>query len=107
MVEEQSNSEETMALQLAMAFGQGAGTMLATPAALVAALAPYRESLHDRLSEWDTLSLKFIEFSRALGTLSATHAAQAGRLVIDEADVEWALPKILSNTLLPLGACGC
>jgi serine/threonine protein kinase len=42
-------------LQLAMAFGQGAGVMLATEQALLVALDAYRESVNTRARDWTPL----------------------------------------------------
>jgi hypothetical protein len=98
---------DTITWQLAMAFGQGAGTMLATPSAVSDALSPYRAYLIDNAGSWNDVALLFIEYSRALGTLSMVNAASRGAAVIDATDVKKALISIRSNKAFPLGPCNC
>jgi hypothetical protein len=98
---------ETMTWQLAMAFGQGAGTMLATSAAVSEAIAPYRQYLTGNTGSWNSVALLFIEYTRALGRLAMVNAASRGAAVIDAADVKKALLSIRGNQLFPLGPCNC
>ena len=108
MPESATSSEfETITWQLAMAFGQGAGTMLATPAALSDALGPYRTYLFDNTRSWNDVALLFIEYTRALGTLAMVNAARRGAAVIEAPDVKKALFSIRTNKVFPLGPCNC
>jgi hypothetical protein len=91
-------------LQLAAAFGHGAGVVLATEEALLTALHTYEDNVR-RLEDWDTDALHAIEFSRVLGSLAATHALVNGRAVIDVEDVQYALSVVRANERTPLGLC--
>lgn len=99
------NTLETVGWQLAMAFGQGSGTILATPAALRLAFEAYRASLTNHLSDWDEYSLLTIEYCRLLGKLSAHYAIADDRYVIDAPDVRHALEVIRKKSTWPLETC--
>jgi hypothetical protein len=99
------NDVQGKVLQLAMGFGQGAGTMLATEGALLSGVGPYLASIHERSSNWSEYALQAVEYSRAMGSLAAQHALAAGRCVIEESDVQFALAAVQQNTLAPLGVC--
>jgi hypothetical protein len=101
----ETSTVEGRTLQLAMAFGQGAGVMLATEAALLAALGPYAESIRGRDSDWDEYALQSLEYARVLGSLAAHHALGAGHCVIDAHDVRHALEIVRENRLPPLLVC--
>jgi hypothetical protein len=101
----QENREKL--LQLAMAFGQGAGSMLAAEEGIKTALAPYERKISEVSGRWSQVAVIFIEYARILGHLSAVHAAQAGRCVITSEDVEVGLRAIQANTLDPFMPCGC
>jgi hypothetical protein len=90
-----------------MAFGQGAGTMLATSAALLTAYTAYRPSFEERASanNWAEVELRSVEYARALGQVSAFAAARNGRCVIDSADVRAALRIVQRNQARPLSLC--
>jgi hypothetical protein len=104
----EDNTLETIAYQLAMAFGQGSGTMLATPGAVKAAFESFRDGVEQRAGNWDTHALLFIEFARALGTLAAAHAVRDNSPVIRQADVLGAVDGIRGgNQVRPLGICNC
>jgi hypothetical protein len=107
MPEEASSTFATITYQLAMAFGQGAGTMLASAGAVSTAIAPFSETFSNNLAQWDDWALKSIEYARALGKLSSVYAAVNGAAVIQTAHVNWALEQIANNTVLPLGPCNC
>ena len=77
------DSLESMTLQLAMGFGQGAGTMLATTDAVMMARDAYRVQLGQIAGQWSEYALQTIEYSRVLGSLAAAHALNAGRSVIE------------------------
>ncbi|HEX6464813.1 MAG TPA: hypothetical protein VFZ98_10180 [Vicinamibacterales bacterium] len=96
---------QTIGLQLAMAFGQGAGTMLATSAALLAAFNPYAEAFKERVDNWAEYELQAVEYARALGQVAAYAAASNKRCVIDAPDVRYALGVVRRNTLAPLEPC--
>jgi hypothetical protein len=107
MPEEASSTFETITYQLAMAFGQGAGTMLASAGAVSTAIAPFSQAFSNNVNQWDDWALKSIEYARALGKLSSVYAAANGAAVIQTAHVSWALQQIANNAILPLGPCNC
>lgn len=90
--------------QLAMAFGQGAGTLLATREGLLDAFTPYATAISDD-KHWQQQSSRVFAFARALGQVSAAHAARAGRCVIDSEDIKFGLMALRKNTIEPLGQC--
>jgi hypothetical protein len=99
------DSSHTIGLQLAMAFGQGAGTMLATSQALLAAFNPYAAAFENRAERWADFELRAIEYARALGQVAACAAANNRRCVIDVEDVQYALAVVQSNSRRPLLVC--
>lgn len=99
------DSTHTIGLQLAMAFGQGAGTMLATSEALMAAFTPYAAAFEEKAERWVEFELKALEYARALGQVAAYAAASNRRCVIDAEDVRYALSVVQSNTVRPLLVC--
>jgi len=99
------DTPQTIGLQLAMAFGQGAGTMLATAAALMEAYKAYEPAFEERASRWVEVELRTVEFARALGQVAAISAAQNGRCVIEADDVRTALKAVQSNRSRPLTLC--
>jgi hypothetical protein len=90
--------------QLAAAFGQGAGTMMATRRALRVAFANYDEAIRV-FRDWDAHATLIIEYARALGRAAADHASRTGHCVIDVEDVEHALEVVRGNRREPLVAC--
>lgn len=110
MVDANASSHESRfdprVLQLAMAFGQGTGTMLATEEAVKTALASLTAYLEKSSVRWNRDSLKFIEYARALGTVAAVAAAGDRAFVIGREHVETALNGIERNLVEPL-ICNC
>ena len=104
---EGSSSFETISWQLAMAFGQGAGNLLATPRAVTAAISPFRETFSNNVARWDEWGLKSMMFARTLGQVAAARAVVAEAVVIDTAHVTWALDRVANNQIMPLGGCNC
>ena len=96
---------QPIGFQLAMAFGQGAGAMLATSEALLAAYQPYEASFQERADTWVDFELRALHYARALGQVAAARAAQSGRCVIDTDDVRYALDTVQRNRLRPLSIC--
>jgi hypothetical protein len=82
-------------LQLAMAFGQGAGAMLADPTALEKLLAEKGTLLDKALKNWDASRFAFTELVRTLGQVSATRAAARKGAAIMWTDIEESLPDVL------------
>jgi hypothetical protein len=99
------DTPQSIGLQLAMAFGQGAGTMLATPRALMAAFNTYAEAFTDRAESWSAFELRAVEYARALGQVAAWTAVDNGRCIIDLADVRAALTVVQRNVHRPLSLC--
>src|SRR6188508_2070074 len=91
---------EAVKLQLAMAFGQGAGAMLARPDALHRLFTGNEKIITNALSDWEASQWAFTALVRLLGQLSATRAAAAGRMEIDWPDIDECLPETL-------GLCPC
>lgn len=91
---------ETVTLQLAMAFGQGAGSMLARPEAIEGLLTKSNAIVDTAVANWDTDPWPFIVLVRMLGQLSATRAAAAGRAEIAAGDITRSLPAAV-------GLCPC
>ena len=75
-------------LQLAMAFGQGAGAMLASADALENLLRDQGVILDRARINWDASRWAFTELVRVLGQISAARAAAAGRARIEWSDIE-------------------
>jgi hypothetical protein len=90
--------------QLAVAFGQGTGTMLATGESLRVAFNNYYEAVRE-FGEWDAHATLIFEYARALGRAASDHASRTGQCVIDVADIEYALEVVRGNTRRPLSAC--
>ena len=99
------DSPQSIGLQLAMAFGQGAGTMLATAEALLAAFETYAAAFENRAGNWQAFELRAIEYARALGQAAAWSALSQRRCIIDVADVRAAFGTVKRNTLRPLQLC--
>jgi hypothetical protein len=87
-------------LQLAMAFGQGAGVMLANPEALETLLSVHGEVLRNAMVDWSASRWAFVELVRTLGQLSAARAAANGSPVIRWDDINPAMEVVL-------GLCPC
>jgi hypothetical protein len=75
-----------------MAFGQGAGTMIATPEAVRAGEAAYERVLSPR--EWDKNALAVLEYSRAVGRVAAHLATDEASPLIDAKHVKAAIKKV-------------
>ena len=87
-------------LQLAMAFGQGSGAMLANAQALETLLAEEGEILMNAMGNWNASRWAFTELVRILGQLSAAQAAARGAAEIEWTDIEASMPGVL-------GLCPC
>ena len=86
---------EAVKLQLAMAFGQGAGAMLANPDALQRLFTDNEHIITNALPDWEASQWAFTALVRNLGQLSAVRAAAAGRAEISWPDIEELLPETL------------
>jgi hypothetical protein len=82
-----STDTNTIKLQLAMAFGQGAGLMIATGDALNQLLAAHGDIVESAAPNWNTTHWAFIELMRLLGQLSAQTAASRLSPVITWDDI--------------------
>jgi hypothetical protein len=74
-------SEDLLAL-LFMAFGQGAGSMYATPGAVRIGRQEYARAIQPKA--WDQHAPYALEYARALGRVAAHLALQDGATAIDE-----------------------
>jgi hypothetical protein len=86
---------DAVRLQLAIAFGQGAGCMLAEASALERLLLEQNTIITSAIGNWTTSHWAFIELVRRLGQLSATRAAMGGSAVIRWVDIEASLPAVM------------
>jgi hypothetical protein len=82
-------------LQLAMAFGQGAGHMQAQAEALERLLAEEGEVVSNAIGNWEASHWAFIELTRVLGQLSAARAAVGGSARIRWTDIEGSLDAVM------------
>jgi hypothetical protein len=78
-------------LQLAAAFGSGAGVMMIDADALRPAYEAYAARIERSIPYWDTDALSSIAAMRAMGALAAHRCLSERRLVITREDVEYAL----------------
>lgn len=78
---------ETVKLQLAMAFGQGAGSLLAEGDAIKRLLADSGPLLAIAVKDWEQYQVPFVHHVRLLGQHSAMRAGAAGHAVIGWRDI--------------------
>ena len=91
-------------LQLAMAFGQGAGAMLAEPEALETLLAQEGEMLKNAVANWNESRWAFTQLVRTLGQMSAANAAVAGTAEIRWSEISKSLTAVM--TICPCFVAG-
>ena len=94
------SSVDTIQLQMAMAFGQGAGSMLANPEALSFALSENTSLIQRAVGDWTASKPAFIELVRVLGQIAATKAAVDGSPEIERRHLEFGLQAVLENLSL-------
>lgn len=82
-------------LQMAMAFGQGAGVMFADEEALERLLVQENQMVERATAQWPTFRWAFLDLVRVLGQVSAARAAHAGNARIRWTDIEGSLPVVL------------
>jgi len=92
-------------LQLAAAFGQGAGVMLIEADALRPAYEAYAPHITRAVPFWDTDALTSVSVMRAMGAYAAHLALSDRRFVISRGDVESALTVVTRSHAAPLGIC--
>jgi hypothetical protein len=92
-------------LQLAAAFGQGAGIMLIEAGALRPAHDAYAEHIGRAVPHWGTDALTSISVMRAMGAYAAHLALSDKRFVISRGDVESAMTVVTRRHAAPLGPC--
>ena len=97
-------TNEGVKLQLAMAFGHGAGAMLASPEALETLLAEEGDVLRNAMSDWSKNRWAFTELVRTLGQMSAANAAVAGSAEIRWSDISKSLSPVM--TICPCFVAG-
>ena len=90
-----AGSIDGVKLQMAMAFGQGAGVMLAEEEALEKLLSTEIEMVERAAGRWSTFHWAFLTLLRTLGQVSAMHAAHAGEARIRWVDIENSLNTVL------------
>jgi hypothetical protein len=92
-------------LQLAAAFGQGAGTMLIETGALRPAYDAYSGHIARAVPFWQTDALTSFSVMRAMGAYAAHLALSDQRFVISRGDVESAMTVVTRTHAAPLGTC--
>ena len=92
-------------LQLAAAFGQGAGTLLFETGALRPAYDAYAPHIARELPHWEEDALQSISVMRAMGAYAAHLAMSDRRFVINRGDVEAALTVVTRSHPAPMGRC--
>ena len=96
----QDRDLELIKLQMAMAFGQGAGSMLAAEEAIGQMFSANSTIVDRAMKDWDASRWAFTELMRVLGQVSAVRAAMDGSGYIRYVHIEAALPAAL-------GLCPC
>ena len=86
---------DTMRLQLAMAFGQGTGSMIADADALDRLLSEQVKTITNASGNWNSSHWAFIELVRRLGQMSAARAAMERSAVIRWEHIAWAIPAVM------------
>ena len=93
-----ASTHEGKVLQLAMAFGQGAGSFLASEEAAVNAAARIETTLEKAFRNWQNAGPIATSLVRTAGQMAAQRAIERRHLYIDFDDIDWEeLEK----------ACGC
>jgi hypothetical protein len=92
-------------LQLAAAFGQGAGALLIEAGALRPAYEAYAPNIARSVPFWATDALTSVTVMRAMGAFAAHLAMSDHRFVISRVDVESALTVVTRTHAAPLGTC--
>lgn len=87
-----NESAQAIQLQLAMAFGQGTGAMMAEAEALRMALDGQTEVVGRALKDWGRTSHTLFQLVRLIGQIAATHAALDRVPEIQRRHVELAIP---------------
>lgn len=89
------DDKQSIELQLAMAFGQGTGTMMADPDALVFALDEQRTVIDRAARDWTATKHTLFELVRLIGQIAAVHAALDKKPAIEKKHVDIAIPVAL------------
>ena len=91
---------QSIQLQLAMAFGQGTGTMMADPDAIVFALSDQGTTIERAARDWNGTKHTLFELVRLIGQIAAVQAAMDKKPQIEKKHVLIAIP-------VALGVCPC
>jgi hypothetical protein len=92
-------------LQLAAAFGSGAGVMMIDADALRPAYDAYATRIERSIPYWETDAISSVAAMRAMGALAAHKCLSGRRLVITREDVEYALDAVQRFHEHPLARC--
>jgi threonine/homoserine/homoserine lactone efflux protein len=90
-----NEASREMELQLAMAFGQGTGTMMANPEALTFALSEQKDVISRAAGDWAASKYALFELVRLVGQIAAVHAAHDVKAEIQITHVKLAIPAAL------------
>lgn len=94
-------SDDEVRLQLAVAFGQGTGTIPTSPEALSFALEQNTDLIRRAQGEWATWRFAFLDLVKRLGQVSATLAIMDRQPEIGRKHVEEGL-----QVVIPVCPCG-
>ena len=95
-----ANGTEAIQLQLVMAFGQGTGSMMAEPDALVFALKEQQAVIERAARDWTSARHTLFQLVRLTGQIAAVHAALDKKPEIGREHVRTAIS-------VALGVCPC
>jgi hypothetical protein len=88
------NNDEAVRMQMIMAFGQGAGNMLASVAALQWLVTENSADIAKATATWEASRWAFLALVRTLGQVAATRAAMGGSWQIEVTHLQEALPAV-------------
>lgn len=93
-------------VQLAVAFGQGTGSVHLTAEGASAGAQVFTDYLGPALVQWDTLASLAWDFARVTGHLASHNAVKNGRHAITAEDVLWAANAVANGEVSEF-SCGC
>lgn len=90
-----NETSQAIQLQLAMAFGQGTGTMMASADVLTQGLSEQQEVIARAAGDWAASKFALFELVRLVGQIAAVHAAHDVSAEIQLKHVRIAIPAAL------------
>jgi hypothetical protein len=98
-------STYTMFVQVFMAFGQGAGPLLASGETILALTEDYRGAAERDRNSWNAIAPVVLGWARAVGALSGHHALHDSRFVISREDYQYAKDVAARHSEILLSRC--